>query len=186
MQAREARMKILDIMSRVIAKPREDLSKYAPRITMLTINPDKIKDIIGPGGKVIKKITADTGAQINVEDDGKVLVASTDSEAAEAAIRRIREITQEAEVGKIYQGKVRKIAAFGAFCEIFPGTDGLVHISEIAEGYVKRVEDFLKVGDVVPVKVINVDEAGKISLSIRAAKKELGEPDLSTKRKGKG
>lgn len=177
-QAREGRLKILDIMGRAMDKPRGDLSKYAPRITMLMINPDKIKDVIGPGGKVIKRITAETGALINIEDDGKVVVASTDSEAAEAAIRQIREITQEAEVGKIYSGKVRKIAAFGAFCEIFPGTDGLVHVSEIAEGYVKKVDDYLKVGDIIPVKVLNVDEAGKISLSIKAAKKELGEPDL--------
>jgi len=174
-EAHEARLKILDIMHKAIAEPRQQLSAYAPRITTLIINPEKIKDVIGPGGKMIKKIIEETGVKIDISDDGKVLIASSDSKAAEAAIAKVKSITEEAEVGKIYYGKVRKIMNFGAFCEIIPGTDGLVHVSEIAEGYVKSVEDVLKIGDTIPVKVIGIDPAsGKINLSYKQAKKELG------------
>ncbi len=169
-QAYEARLRILDIMSRVIDKPRPDLSKYAPRITVLNVNPNKIRDLIGPGGKVIKKIIEETGVKIDIEDDGRVFVASSDSAASDSAIAKIRSITEDAEVGKIYMGKVRKIMNFGAFCEILPGTDGLVHVSEIADGFVKKVEDHLKVGDVVPVKVVSIDDEGKINLSMKKAK----------------
>jgi polyribonucleotide nucleotidyltransferase len=137
------------------------------------INPEKIKDVIGPGGKIIKKLIEETGCEIQVENDGKVSVASTSPEKCELAIARIKQITAQAEVGLIYQGVVRKIMAFGAFCEILPGTDGLVHVSEIADGFVKRVEDYLKEGDVVKVKVIGIDERGKISLSIKQALKDL-------------
>lgn len=173
-QAHEARMKILDIMARAIEKPRESLSKYAPRITVLQINPEKIKDVIGPGGKMIKKITAETGVKIDIEDDGRIFVASADAEASDRAIGIIRGITEDAEVGRIYQAKVRKIMNFGAFCEILPGTDGLLHISEIRDGYVKKVEDFLKLGDIVTVKVVSIDSEGKINLSAKRAK-ESGE-----------
>ncbi len=174
-EAKEARMKILDIMEKTISEPRKQLSAFAPRITVLVINPEKIKDVIGPGGKVIKKIIEETGVKIDISDDGKVLIASSDSAAAEQAIQKVKSITEEAELGKIYQGKVRKIMNFGAFCEIIPGTDGLVHVSEIAEGFVKNVEEHLKVGDVIPVKVIGIDAtSGKINLSIKQAKKELG------------
>jgi len=173
-QAHEARLKILEIMSGAIEKPRESLSPYAPRITVLNINPEKIKDVIGPGGKMIKKITAETGAKIDIEDDGRVFVASADADASDRAIAMIRGVTEEPEIGRIYTGKVRKIMNFGAFCEILPGTDGLLHISEIRDGYVKKVEDFLKVGDIVTVKVINIDTEGKINLSAKRAK-ETGE-----------
>lgn len=175
-QSKEARMTILDKMAAAISGPRKELSPYAPRITTLRINPAKIGEVIGPGGKVIRKIVEETGAKIEIEDDGRVMIASSDSKAAEAAIARVKAITEEAEVGKIYQGRVRKIMNFGAFCEIIPGTDGLVHISEIAEGYVKRVEDHLKLGDTVPVKVISVDSEGKINLSIVQAKDGEGPP----------
>jgi len=178
-QGHEARMRILDIMKRVIESPRAELSKYAPRITILQINPDKIKDVIGPGGKVIKKLIEETGVKIDIEDDGRVFVASADAEAAEVALSKIRAITEEAQVGKLYTAKVRKIMNFGAFCEILPGTDGLVHVSEIRDGFVKRVEDFLKVGDIVKVKVMSIDAEGKINLSMKRAKEsgEGGEDD---------
>lgn len=178
-QAYEARMRILDVMAQVIREPRPELSKYAPRITVLAVNPAKIRDLIGPGGKMIKKIIEETGVKIDIEDDGRVFVASADSQASDAAIAKIRAITEDAEIGKIYMGKVRKIMNFGAFCEILPGTDGLVHISEIADGYVKRVEDHLKVGDLVPVKVVSIDEEGKINLSMKKAKLEEKTADKS-------
>ena len=167
-----ARLKILELMLKAIPESRKDLSQYAPRITTLKINPSKIGELIGPGGKNIKRIIAETGAKIDIEDDGRVHVSSVDARAAQAAIDQIQSMSQEVEVGKIYQAKVRKIAAFGAFCEVLPGTDGLCHVSEIADGFVKRVEDHLKVGDVIPVKVLNVDENGKISLSRKKALQE--------------
>jgi len=175
-QSKEARLAILEIMGRCLSTPRHELSMYAPRITTLRINPAKIGEVIGPGGKVIRKIVEETGAKIEIEDDGRVLIASSDPKAAEEAIARVKAIVEEPEIGKIYQGRVRKIMNFGAFCEIIPGTDGLVHISEIAEGYVKSVEDHLKVGDVVPVKVISVDDQGKVNLSIVQAKDGEGPP----------
>lgn len=175
-QSKEARLAILEKMKEALSAPRKELSPYAPRITTLRINPAKIGEVIGPGGKVIRKIVEETGAKIEIEDDGRVLIASADPEASEAAIARVRAIVEEPEVGKIYQGRVRKIMNFGAFCEILPGTDGLVHISEIAEGYVKNVEEHLKLGDVVPVKVISVDNEGKVNLSIVQAKDGEGPP----------
>lgn len=181
-QSREARLAILHIMSQALDSPRRELSGYAPRITTLRINPAKIGEVIGPGGKVIRKIVEETGAKIEIEDDGRVLIASTDPSASEAAIARVKAIVEEPEVGKIYQGRVRKIMNFGAFCEILPGTDGLVHISEIAEGYVKSVEDHLKVGDVVSVKVISIDSEGKINLSIIQAKDGEGPPVIRERR----
>jgi len=173
--AKVARLKILDLMNAAISGSRGDVSKFAPRITTFKINPEKIRDVIGPGGKIIKKLIEETGCEIQVENDGKVSVSSTNPEKAELAVLKIKGITAEAEVGRIYQGVVRKIMAFGAFCEILPGTDGLVHVSEITDGFVKRVEEYLKEGDVVKVKVIGIDERGKISLSIKQALKELSE-----------
>ncbi|MBI4358726.1 MAG: polyribonucleotide nucleotidyltransferase [Candidatus Omnitrophica bacterium] len=170
--AKEARLKILEIMLKSIPRPRSDLSSYAPRITMLKINPEKIGELIGPGGKNIRKIIEESGATVDIEDDGRVLVASNDAKASEIAIQRINAITEEAQVGKIYQARARKIMPFGVFCEIIPGTDGLVHVSELAEGYVKKVEDHVKVGDVFPVKVISIDEQGKINLSRKQALQE--------------
>lgn len=175
-QSKEARLAILEKMKQAISAPRKELSAYAPRITTLHINPAKIGEVIGPGGKVIRKIVEETGAKIEIEDDGRVLIASLDPKASEAAIARVKAIVEEPEVGKIYQGRVRKIMNFGAFCEILPGTDGLVHISEIAEGYVKSVEDHLKLGDVIPVKVISIDNEGKVNLSIVQAKDGEGPP----------
>lgn len=183
-QSKEARLAILKKMTATINAPRKELSVYAPRITTLRINPAKIGEVIGPGGKVIRKIVEETGAKIEIEDDGRVMIASTDSAASEAAIARVKAIVEEPEVGKIYQGRVRKIMNFGAFCEIIPGTDGLVHISEIAEGYVKSVEDHLKVGDVVPVKVISVDNEGKVNLSIIQAKDGEGPPIIRERKSG--
>ena len=172
--AKEARLKILDIMLKTMAEPRKELSSFAPRITMLKINPEKIGELIGPGGKNIRKIIEESGATVDIEDDGRVIVASNNAKAAELAIQRISAITEEAQVGKIYQARARKIMPFGVFCEILPGTDGLVHVSELADGFVKRVEDHVKVGDVFPVKVIAVDEQGKISLSRKQAAQEIG------------
>lgn len=170
--AKNARLKILDIMNKTIAAPKTELSNYAPRITTLRINPEKIGELIGPGGKNIRRIIEETGASVDIEDDGKVLITSVDAKASEMAVERIKGVTEEPEIGKIYQGKVRKIMPFGAFCEILPGTDGLVHVSELAEGFVKKVEDYVKVGDVFPVKVIGVDERGKINLSRKQALQE--------------
>src|SRR5207248_5519595 len=140
-QAREGRLHILGEMAKAIEKPRADISKYAPKITTIRIPVSRIKDVIGPGGKVIKDIIARTGATIDIEDDGSVAIASPNSEGVEQAIKMIRALTQEAEVGKTYLGTVRRIMEFGAFVEIFPGTDGLVHISDLANTRVRKVED---------------------------------------------
>ena len=168
-QAREARLAILDHMEKAIPGPRQELSPYAPRILCIWIKPDKIRDVIGPGGKVIRGITEQTGASIDVEDSGKVMIASPDLEMANKALEIIKGLTEEAEVGKIYMGTVQKVVPFGAFVEILPGTDGLVHISELSEKRVRQVEDVLKEGDEVMVKVINVDRDGKIKLSRKQA-----------------
>jgi polyribonucleotide nucleotidyltransferase len=168
-QAAQGRKHILGEMMKAIATPRVEISQYAPRITTIKIRPERIKDIIGPGGKTIKDITARTGTSINIEDDGSVSIASPSQEKVEAAIKMIRSLTQEAEVGKTYLGTVRKIAEFGAFVELFPGTDGLIHISELADKRVKSVSDVLSEGEEVLVKVISVDRAGKIRLSRKEA-----------------
>ncbi len=168
-EANKARLFILEKMNAAISKPRESLSTYAPRITIIKINPEKIRDVIGPGGKVIRKITAETGVKIDIEEDGKVLVASTSEEASVKAIEIIKGLTQEAEVGKIYKAKVKRVTNFGAFCEIFPGTEGLVHVSELADHFVDRIDDVIKVEDEVNVKVINIDELGRINLSKKQA-----------------
>ena len=164
-QAREGRLHILKAMAATLSGPRTDISSHAPRITTLKIRPDKIRDVIGPGGKVIRGIIEETGVKIDVEDDGTVLVASIDGASMQRAIDLIRGITAEAEVGKIYTGTVRKIVDFGAFVEILPGTDGLLHISQIGPGRVKSVSDVLKEGDRVTVKVLEIDKQGKIRLS---------------------
>ncbi len=172
-QAAAGRKHILAEMKKTIAVPRDDVSKYAPRITNIKIRPEFIKNVIGPGGKVIKDITARTGCSINVSDDGTIAIASSDPLKVEAAIKMIKSLTAEAEVGKIYTGTVRKIVEFGAFVEIFPGTDGLVHISELSDKRVKAVSDVLAEGDEVMVKVVSVDRAGKIRLSRKEALAEL-------------
>lgn len=168
-QAYEARNKILDIIQQTMPNSRAELSEYAPRITTIKINPAKIGEVIGPGGKNIRKLVEETGAKIDIEDDGTVRVASSDAEASAEAVRRIQEITAEAEVGKIYNAIVKKLMAFGAFCEFMPGTDGLCHISEVTEGFAQKVNEYLKVGQEVTVKVVGVDERGKVSLSIKQA-----------------
>ncbi|MBN1334858.1 MAG: polyribonucleotide nucleotidyltransferase [Deltaproteobacteria bacterium] len=168
-QAREGRIHILGEMARVLDAPRAELSKHAPRITTIQIKPDRIKDIIGPGGRVIRSIQEKTGTRITVEDSGKVDVAATDGEASAKAIAMIRELTQEAEIGKLYVGVVKRVTDFGAFVEIFPGTDGLIHISHLAKERVDKVTDVVNEGDEVLVRVIDIDRAGKIRLSRKEA-----------------
>jgi polyribonucleotide nucleotidyltransferase len=171
-QAKAARLFILDKMNRAISKPRGQVSEYAPIITTIQIKPEKVRLLIGPGGKTIREITNVSGSKIDVDDEGTVTIAASEKEASEAAIQMINEIIQEAEVGKLYMGKVVKIMDFGAFVEIFPGTDGLVHISQLDRGRVNKVTDVLQEGDEVLVKVLGVDDTGKIRLSRKAA---LGE-----------
>jgi polyribonucleotide nucleotidyltransferase len=168
-QSHPARMKVLDLMAAAIERPRPQLSLYAPRITMIKINPEKIRDIIGPGGRVIRKIIEETGATIDVEDDGSVSVASSDAEKSARALEIIRTLTEDVEVGKVYHGKVKRIMNFGAFCEILPGKEGLVHVSELDHKYVNKVEDVVKIGDEFRVKVIEIDEQGRINLSRKRA-----------------
>lgn len=175
-QAREARLGILAIMDRTIAEPRKQISDHAPRIITIRIKPEKIREVIGPGGKVIRGIVEETGAKIDVEDDGTVRIASSDEAASQKALELIQRITAEAEVGKVYKGVVRKIMDFGAFVEILPGTDGLVHISQLAPQRVRRVSDIVKEGDEVMVKVIEIDKQGKIKLSRKEALAETGRP----------
>jgi polyribonucleotide nucleotidyltransferase len=175
LQARDGRLHILKVMAQTMSVPRPDLSMHAPRIVTLRIKPDRIRDVIGPGGKVIRSIIEETGVKIDVEDDGTVYIASSDGAAMQRAVDRVRGLTAEVEPGRIYQGTVRKIVEFGAFVEIFPGTDGLLHISQIGPGRVARVTDVLKEGDKVPVKVLEVDKQGKIRLSRREAMRESGE-----------
>jgi polyribonucleotide nucleotidyltransferase len=173
-QAREGRLFILDRMLEAIAQPRAELSKHAPRIIHMRIDPEKIRDVIGPGGRIIRGIVSETGAEINVEDDGRVLIAATNPEAGEKAYNMIRALVEEVEVGKIYTGKVKRVLKFGAFVEILPGKEGLVHISELSDQRVRRVEDVLNEGDTVTVKCIEIDRQNRINLSKRAADKELG------------
>jgi polyribonucleotide nucleotidyltransferase len=175
-QAREGRVHILGRMKETIAEPRKDLSKHAPRIVTLTIKQEKIRDIIGPGGKTIRSIVDQTGVKVDVDDSGAVKLASPNYEAIEAAIAMIKKLTQEVEVGALYMGKVIRILGFGAIVELFPGTDGLVHISQLAEGRVKEVSDVLKEGDEVLVKVIDIDPQGRIRLSRKAALGESTKP----------
>lgn len=170
-QAKKGRAFILGKMLECIPEPRKQLKKYAPKITTIKVNPDKIKDIIGPGGKVIKKIVEDTGAQIDINDDGTVYIAAANSESADAAIKTIKDITAEPEVGKIYTGKVTRIMNFGAFVEFMPGREGLVHISQLAKERVAKVEDVVNVGDEIVVKLVEIDSKGRLNLSRKACLK---------------
>jgi len=176
-KARTARLHILSEMDKALAKPRSEMSPHAPRIETVRIHPDKIRDLIGPGGKVIRSIVEQTGCKIDVSDDGTVLVASSDGTAMRAALDIIQGITASPEVGRIYNGTVRRIAEFGAFVEILPGTDGLLHVSQIDEKRVENVRDYLKEGDKIPVKVLEVDRQGKIRLSLREARREQAEKE---------
>jgi polyribonucleotide nucleotidyltransferase len=164
-QAREGRLHILERMAATLSAPRNKLSAFAPRIFTMKIKQDKIRDVIGPGGKMIRSIIAETGVKINVEDTGDVSIAAVDEESAQKAKDMISRLTEEVEVGKVYLGTVRKIMDFGAFVEILPGTDGLVHISQLAHHRVKAVSDEVAEGDQIMVKVLEVDKQGKIRLS---------------------
>jgi len=164
-QALAARVFILDSMERVLAKPRPEISTYAPRMLTVKINPEKIGKVIGPGGKMINKIQDETGANIDIEDDGTIFISSTDATGAEAAKTAIMGLTAEVELGKVYEGKVVSIRDFGAFIEIMPGQDGLCHVSELDTKYVKNVNDVCNVGDILTVKVINIDDQGRVKLS---------------------
>jgi polyribonucleotide nucleotidyltransferase len=170
-QARDGRLFILDIMDKALAAPRPDLSARAPKIFTMMVKPDKVREVIGPGGKNIRNIIAQTNTKIDVDDDGKINIASSDSASLEKAVAMIKELVQEAEVNQVYMGKVRKIMDFGAFVEILPGIDGLVHISQLADTHVKNVRDVLKEGDEVLVKVLEIDQQGKIKLSRKEAMK---------------
>jgi len=172
-QARDARLFILSVMEKAIQAPRKEISAYAPRIETIHIKPDKIREVIGPGGKVIRGLVEETGCKIDIDDDGTVVIASADGAALEKAIAAIQAICAEPEVGRIYKGTVRKIVDFGAFVEILPGTDGLLHISQLSTERVRRVEDVLHEGDEIMVKVLEVDRSGKIRLSLREAMKDL-------------
>jgi polyribonucleotide nucleotidyltransferase len=171
-QARDARMKVLDVMHEAINAPRKELSQYAPRIETIKIHPDKIGLLIGPGGKTIKGIVAETGAEINIDDDGSVHIYSSSRDSLNRAKEIITGMTKEIEVGESYHGRVVSIKEFGAFIEVLPGKDGLVHISELADFRVKNVEDVVKVGDLVWVKCIGIDEKGRVKLSRKAAMKD--------------
>ena len=167
-QAREARLKVLDVIRNTLAAPRPDLSPFAPRMTIMQINPEKIGAVIGPGGKMIRRIQDETGVKIDIEDDGKVFIAGTDGPSAAKAKEMIAALTESPEIGRIYTGKVVRTTDFGAFVEIMPGVDGMVHISQLADYRVNKVEDIAKLGDELTVMVINIDEGGKIRLSRQA------------------
>nr|WP_200760823.1 polyribonucleotide nucleotidyltransferase [Effusibacillus dendaii] len=176
-QAHRGRMHILGKMMEAISKPRAELSKYAPRIITMRIHPDKIREVIGPGGRVINKIIEETGVKIDIEQDGRVFIATSDFEAGEKARLIIEGIVKEVEVGEIYNGRVTRVEKYGAFVEVLPGKEGLVHISHLAEERVEKTEDIVKVGDEIPVKVTEIDPQGRINLSRRAALRQLrGEP----------
>ncbi len=171
-QAKEGRMHILGIMEKEISTPREDMSKYAPRIISFHIKPEKIREVIGKGGATIRSITEETGVSIDINDDGEVKIASADNEASKEARRRIEMISTDVEVGMIYEGKVARLMDFGAFVTILPGKDGLVHISQISDERVEKVSDKLKEGDVIKVKVLEIDKQGRIRLSMKAVDKD--------------
>ncbi len=167
-QAKQSRLYIIDKLRETIEKPRAELSPFAPRMIVLTINPEKIKDVIGPGGKIINKIIADTGVKIDIENDGRVFIASPDGESAEKAKKMVEALTKDVQVGETYMGTVTRLMNFGAFVAVLPGKEGLVHISQLAPGRVERVEDVVKVGDEIMVKVVEIDSQGRINLSRKA------------------
>jgi polyribonucleotide nucleotidyltransferase len=168
-QAKEGRVFIIGKLRETLAAPRSDISVYAPRITTVKVKVDQVRTVIGAGGKNIRQIISETGVTIDVEDDGTVTIASSDAEAAARAVAMVKWLTEEAEVGKIYRGTVKKIVDFGAFVEVLPGTEGLLHISQIAKERINKVTDVLKEGDEVMVKVLEVDKQGKIRLSRKEA-----------------
>jgi polyribonucleotide nucleotidyltransferase len=167
-QAKEARMHILGKMTEAMAEAKTEVSNFAPRLFTMKINPDKIRDVIGKGGSVIRALTEETGTQINIDEDGTITIASSDPAKAEEAKRRIQQITAEVEIGKIYEGPITKILDFGALINLLPGKDGLLHISQIAHERVEKVSDYLTEGQIVRVKVMETDEKGRIKLSMKA------------------
>ena len=173
-QAKNGRLHNLDEMSKTIASARDDVSQNAPRITVISIPKDKIREVIGPGGKVIREICENTGAKIDIEDDGTVKVSAVDEAASEAAINEIKNITAEPEIGTIYHGKVVKTVDFGAFVNFLGSKDGLVHISELRPERVEKTTDIVNVGDEVKVKLIGIDDRGKVKLSMKAVDQETG------------
>ena len=185
-QARVGRLHILGKMREAIATPREELSRWAPRIEVININPDKIRDVIGPGGKMIRKIVEETGCQIDVEDDGRVFIASANAAAREQAMAMIHDLTDDIEIGRIYKGKVSRLMGFGAFVEIMPKKEGLVRIGQLAEHHVDKVEDVVNVGDEIMVKVIEVDDRGRVNLSRREAIRELSRQQQEAAGNGAG
>jgi polyribonucleotide nucleotidyltransferase len=182
-EAREARLRVLEKMREAIVKPRPELSPYAPRFVTIKIRPEKIREIIGPGGKVIRGIQEQTGVKIDVEDDGRVTVFSADNASVQKALGIIQDICREVELDRIYVGKVKKIVEFGAFVEIIPGSEGLLHISQIEETRIKAVSDVLSEGDEVLVKVIEIDPNGKVRLSRKMALRE--QPALADRERRK-
>jgi len=156
-------------MNAVINQPRESLSPFAPRIIIFQINPEKIREVIGPGGKIINQIIDETGVKIDIEDSGMIFITSENQESAQKALEWIKNITHEVKIGEVFQGRVTRIINFGAFVEILPGQEGLVHISELAPYRVRKVDDIVKVGDIIPVKVKNIDDQGRINLSLKEA-----------------
>ncbi len=174
-QAKDARLEILEKMLSVIPAPRETMSPYAPRIITLHINPDKIRDVIGPGGKMINQIIDETGVSIDIEDDGSVFITSTDETSAKEAVEWIRNITREVVAGELFQGRITRIMNFGAFAEVLPNQEGLIHISELADHRVEKVEDVVKVGDIVPVIVKEIDSQGRINLSHKQALRKMSQ-----------
>jgi polyribonucleotide nucleotidyltransferase len=167
-QAKEARMHILGKMQEAMGEAKTEVSSFAPKLYTMKINPEKIRDVIGKGGAVIRALTEETGCQINIEEDGTITIAATDGAKAEEAKRRIAQITAEVEIGKIYEGAVTKILDFGALINLLPGKDGLLHISQIANERVEKVTDYLSEGQIVKVKVMETDEKGRVKLSMKA------------------
>ncbi|HSX34167.1 MAG TPA: S1 RNA-binding domain-containing protein, partial [Candidatus Saccharimonadales bacterium] len=174
LQGKEGRAHILEHMLTTIAEPRKELSPYAPRVESIKINPDKIREVIGKGGEMIQKITGETGTEIDIKDDGTVMIASPDGESIKKAIQWIKDITEDPEVGAIYYDKpVVSVMDFGAFVQIMPGKDGLVHVSEMSEERVNKPSDVVKEGDKVTVKLVAIDDRGRLQLSMKAAVREL-------------
>jgi len=171
-QAKRGRVHILGEMAKVMSTARSEMSEFAPRLLTIKIHPDKIREVIGKGGATIRSITEETGTTIDITDDGNVVIASVNREAAEAARKRIEQIVSDVEPGRIYEGKVAKLMDFGAFVTIMPGKDGLVHVSQISSERVEKVSDKLKEGDIVKVKVLEVDKQGRIRLSMKAVTEE--------------
>ena len=165
-RAKKARLEILSIMKQTIAEPKKELSPYAPRIITIQINPEKIREVIGPGGKVINEIVEKTGVTIDIQPTGEIFITSEDSKAGEEAVLWIKNIVREAEVGEVFEGKVERILDFGAFVKILPNQDGLIHISKLAPYRVDKVEDIVKIGDVVTVKVVSIDDQGRVNLAL--------------------